>query len=196
MSANNGAEILDYVEDWRLTTALQQRYQRQLGALGTYWHGLEYLYTVVGKAQARYSPTVKVFPSVRDRLSMCMFDWYAVSACNMVLLAGWIAECAGLTSMKPHDYRKTVIPGVLKWRHKVAAHPALLDPRPEDKGAVEQLSVSNALGLSNGRLVVPAYVLKLSTRSLKQTSSASISPWSLTEVHEQLRARYEGPAQS
>jgi len=52
----------------------------------------------------------------------CCFHWYAVSGCNFVKLIGWIAFIEGKSLKEPQEYVKTIIPEVLTWRNKVAAH--------------------------------------------------------------------------
>src|SRR5258708_29932108 len=51
------------------------------------------------------------------------FQWYAVGACNYAQLVGWLAT---KNTRSAKDYVRKVIPRLLNYRNKVAAHFAIM----------------------------------------------------------------------
>jgi len=122
-------------------------------------------------------------------LLTCLFHWYAVTACQYVRTVGAIACKHGLTSDTPHKYVTKVIPEVLAFRNKVAAHFAWTTKHQQDSEAERQVSIMPPLTFENGIFCVGSLTLTV-RKSGKVSGSREIKPWSITEVHADLCERY------
>lgn len=120
-------------------------------------------------------------------LLYCYFQWYAVSACNYVLLVGWLARQGDPSRRKPWEYVSDVIPDVRWFRDKIAAHFARAGKK--DKRADQILSTMYQVCFENGRFRASPWQVTLKTKGDVGTSTGGNS-WSLTEVHENIRKRY------
>jgi hypothetical protein len=123
-------------------------------------------------------------------LLSCAFQWYAVSACNYAQLVGWLAT---RNPDLAKEYVKRVMPRLLLYRNKVAAHFAIVDPR-RDNEADLAASVMTHIVYAQGRLCAAALTPVLSKGGSEIVASRDLS-WSLTLAHERLTPRYwpEGP---
>ena len=128
------------------------------------------------------------FSGVPMGLLTSAFDWYAVSACKYVQTVGAIAY----GQKRPKDIRKyvkAVIPEVLAFRNKVAAHYAWTTGDERDNEAERVASILPQLAFDGDSFVVQG--LKVFLRSGGKTSDSSAStPWSIMRIHERLSARY------
>ena len=125
-----------------------------------------------------------------NELIACSFHWYAVSACNYAWLVGWLREATKPNSPTAKDYRDSVLPKeVITWRDKVAGHFARADNDKRDNSAERMASTLFPFGFNDD--VFYASPMKLTTTQCGSASdSGSMSRWSLTKVHEELRKRY------
>lgn len=201
--------IRDQIEDFEVTDEILRKHSNETGAINYLFAGLEFLYEMVKRAEreapepfaeieelaaSRVQCVTEVPPGVR----ICAFHWYATTACNLVKMIGWLHQRQDSSAASPADYLGKVLPEVEPWRNKVSAHFALHTPqRGRDTPADEFASLIPPTAQVNGRFVAGAYHVVV-TRSSK-ASRSQLRPWSLTQVHEQLRARYgftahpEGP---
>jgi len=118
-------------------------------------------------------------------LLSCAFQWYAVSACNYAQLVGWLATHDTDSSK---NYVRKVMPRLLNYRNKVAAHFAITDPL-RDNEADLAASVMTHIVYVRGRLCAAALTPIIKNEGQEITVSKDIS-WSLTLAHERLVPRF------
>lgn len=114
-----------------------------------------------------------------DSYIINLFVWYASSAvCFLILFShafgtgdGWQSEFAAL----------------LKWRNKVSAHPALVQPRNDDSVESQAMSVAMTPDWDNDHYSVGGLVI-----GSKSSSSHADWHWALTRVHQKLEAYITG----
>ncbi len=199
MSEPPHPRVLDHVE--KLEIPDFTRFLDELNALRYLRVGLDHLYLQVKewetKVRGRIPPHELAISGGKDAdwmagvpedLLACMFHWYSVSAYNYALLVGWVVKEAGVSALAPPEYATAVLPEVSVWRNKVGAHFARAVPRKEDALVVLSVSVFYPVALLNDRFVAAPFPGL--TWAGRTGSSKEMRPWSLTEVHEQLRARY------
>lgn len=146
----------------------------------------QHLGKVVQLAASGSSP---FFDGVPRQLLTCSFHWYAVSCCNYVRTIGAIARRQDSSRPLPYEYAKSVIPEVVAFRDKVAAHFAWSTESGRDNDAERLASVIPPLGWSQDSFYVGTLQISL-RRSGKSSKSDALKPWSLCKVHEALRPRY------
>ena len=134
-----------------------------------------------------------------------LFDSYAITVVNLlgeIWLCGNIqAKGEGGRNEPPtkelssqiNEYIESMpwmIP-VLRWRHKVAAHPAAIDPRPSSESPADRdiSLMPTAVGEENGRYVVPVLTPMRRDRSVDDNTPTLVK-WSLTQNWEQLLSRF------
>lgn len=121
-------------------------------------------------------------------LVSCSFHWYAVSICNYVRLTGWVANEAGVATQLSTEYVQRVIPAVVRYRDKVAAHFARAGRNANDTEAERELSTLFDLVFEGDCFYAAS--LAIVRRNAGQVSNASGLPWSLTKTHAEMTARY------
>ena len=124
---------------------------------------------------------------VNQALIACGFHWYAVTACNYVKMVGWLTNNGD--SSKAEKYMKSVLPQVYLWRHKVAAHFAIIHPRKDDSPADLAMSVMFPISFEKGAFYTGSLTLAMS-KGGKQSTSRQDMRWSLTHTHCDLIDRY------
>jgi hypothetical protein len=135
------------------------------------------------------SGSFPAFDGLPRALLTCSFHWYAVSACNYVRTVGAIAERRDPSRPKPLEYAKAIIPEVVAFRNKVAAHFAWSTKHNEDNDAERLASVLPPLTFEVDTFCVGATQVGLSGGG-QSSNSSKIGMWSLRKVHEALRERY------
>lgn len=123
-------------------------------------------------------------------LLYCFFHWYSVSACNYVRLVGWLSQQEDAQRPKPREYVDSVIPGVLCFRDKIAAHFARAGYNEKDTEADRVASVLYQVGFKDGRFYAPIWKVT-ARRGGKESTSTNEGSWSITEIHEALCKRYK-----
>ena len=113
-------------------------------------------------------------------LLSCAFQWYAVSACNYAQLVGWLVT---RDTGAAKEYVRKVMPRLLDYRNKVAAHFAITDPRRDNEADLVASVMTN--NYVRGRLCAAALTPVIKNDSQEITVSKDIS-WSLTLAHEHL----------
>ena len=116
----------------------------------------------------------------------CVFQWYAISACNYAQLIGWFVT---RDKKQTRSYVEKVLPRVLEYRNKVAAHMSITVPYQSDNEADQATSILTQLSYTKRRLCAGALSPILLVDGKEVASSQNLS-WSLTEEHSQLRLRY------
>ena len=192
--------VLDHEEKLCLPDERIGEYYNSLLTLRYLVVGLEYLYGLVLPIEKRLhrqvGNTTKLFAYDHDPelywvpkdVLCCAFHWYCLSACNYARLVGWISKRAGIWTLAK-DYVRAVIPRLLDYRHKIAAHPAKICPRKEDSAADRDASVLYPVHFRfDGRLhAAPG---RLATIRNGESSTSRNLDWSLTRTHEDLIPRW------
>jgi len=129
------------------------------------------------------------FNQIPKTLLTCAFHWYAISACQYVRSVGAIANRQDNTRSLPPQYVKKVIPEVLAFRDKVAAHFAWSTKQDQDNEAERLASILPPLAFINDSFHVGALTVARQSAGKASTSKA-IQPWSICKVHQQLCQRY------
>ena len=179
------------------------------GPVNEYWaliclrHGMEFLYQQVLRCdqavKQEVNPDGKVcfigagnFPGsshLPKALLTCAFHWYAISACQYVRTVGAIAYKQDATRPLPPEYAMNIIPEVIAFRDKFAAHFAWSTENKRDNDAERLASILPPLTFRDDSFYVGGMSVTVG-RGGKETSSQAIKPWSLCRVHEALRDRY------
>jgi hypothetical protein len=129
------------------------------------------------------------FNQIPKTLLICAFHWYAISACQYVRIVGAIAYRQDNSRLIPPQYVKTVIPEVLTFRNKVAAHFAWSTQHSQDNDAERLASILPPLVFINDSFHVGSLTVALQ-KSGKASTSNVIRPWSICKVHQKLHKRY------
>ncbi|MBF8267822.1 MAG: hypothetical protein HW388_1330 [Dehalococcoidia bacterium] len=188
--------ILDHIEGLELIDNKADEHFDSCMALARLGEGLWWIYREVAQleVQAQIEATrdnvgVALVGGVLANKPMgmlsCAFQWYAVSACNYAQLVGWLAN-RNTNSAK--EYVQKVMPRLLNYRNKVAAHFAITDPR-RDNEADLAASVMTHVVYIQGRLCAAALTPVVKNNGSEITVSRDFS-WSLTLAHERLTPRY------
>jgi len=191
--------IVDYCENIDLPERVLEAHPNELLAIRYLDEGLRFLYRQVNRIEERVREQVGAdvqtvfvgrpppFEWIPLGLVACSFHWYAISACNLTRLIGWLAHKEDSTEAAA--YVDKVIPEVRLWRNKVAAHFALTDPRAEDTPADLVSSVMMPVGFDDDAFYTQPFSLTLGGAGEPSTTRRDMR-WSLTHVHRQLCRRY------
>jgi hypothetical protein len=191
--------ILDHVDGLVLPNEQLSKYGNELNTLRKLGFGLYHLYRQVQKVEQKLTRTgglVRTFgagniPGVPEEvlaLVMCAFHWYAVSACNYVWLVGWLARDADKGRKKPHKYANDVMPAVVTYRHKVAAHLARVQPEDDTEADIIAALLSSPIW-ADGRFFVGGWNVIRTKKGIGCKSKHDLR-WSLTLTHADLAKRY------
>ena len=127
--------------------------------------------------------------AVPTGLLTCAFHWYAISACQYARTVGAIAYRQDASRPLPPHYVASVMPEVLAFRDKVAAHFAWSTQHSKDNDAERLASILPPLTFEGESFHVGSIAVAV-RRGGKESNSQSIAPWSICKVHERLRPRY------
>lgn len=200
---NNKKTILDHIDNIKVPGDVFTNPANEYWALICLMQGLNYLYKQVAKideitrerlnpaGDLRYlsfgnDPNIAFIPKP---LLTCSFHWYAVSACQYVRTVGAISYKNDNSRPLPSKYVQSVIPDVLAFRDKVAAHFAWTSKHSQDNDAERLASIIPPLTFIDNSWHVGAIKVSLSKNG-KISSSESIKPWSISKVHLRLVNRY------
>lgn len=203
MDDNKQYVILDHINDIRVPANVFTDPINEYWALICLKQGLDFLYRQVSQIDSitkeKLNPEGKLkyfgygnipgTEGIPQPLLTCAFHWYAISACQYVRTVGAIAYVNDNNRPLPLDYVKEVIPEVLGFRDKVAAHFAWTSKHSADNDAERLASIIPPLSFIDDSWHVGA--LKV-TRSRKKgvSTSKNIKPWSISAIHLKLSQRY------
>ena len=188
--------ILDYVEPLELSDDEADRHFDARMALARLGEGLFWLYREVAALEATTRQEAAeadvalavVGGILKDKptgILSCAFQWYAVSACNYAQLVGWLAT---RDTKVAKGYVRKVMPRLVNYRHKVAAHFALTAPRHDNEADLAACVMTHMI-YAHGRLCAAALTPVATGSGNEITASRDLS-WSLTLAHERLVPRY------
>jgi hypothetical protein len=188
--------VLDHLVPIELEEQAASRLHNEFQVLNAWHDGLSFLYCQTRQME-KYATSRIPFPGIRESEPppkelvfnniSCCYQWYAVTLCNFVELVGAIGWELDRSLPPPRLYIKEVVPAVLDFRNKIAAH--IGRARRNAANPAEQLaSLLPPSSLVNGRYT--AGVWAISIRRSGNSSVGKMQQWSLTETHERLSARY------
>ncbi|MEP7135418.1 MAG: hypothetical protein ABI904_10845 [Chloroflexota bacterium] len=188
--------ILDFIDKLELSDSEIEKHFDARMALARLGEGLFWIHQEVAKIEmdlrrkaAKNDVQLAIAGGILEDkpfgLLSCAFQWYAVSACNYAQLVGWLATRDTDSSKK---YVRKVMPRLLNYRNKVAAHFAITDPL-RDNEADLAASVMTHIVYVRGMLCAAALTPIIKNESQEITVSKDIS-WSLTLAHERLVPRF------
>jgi hypothetical protein len=211
--------IIDFKDKIELPDKMKSKFFNELQALANLWQGMYFIYKFAGEIEQKANEKISdgtvlqnMPPEARKSfegkdirytsggnaptlnwldkgLHYSLFQWYAVSACNYVLLVGHIAKQVNPESQKPIKYVEKVIPDVQWFRDKIAAHPAKACDDKRDNDADRIASVLYQVVFDNRRFYAPAWRVTVGKKG-QQITSTNTGTWSITETHERLVQRY------
>ena len=188
--------ILDYIDNLELSNDLEEGHYEVRMALARLGEGLFWLHREVGKIElkmrkeaAKDDVQLAIAGGILENkpigLLSCLFQWYAISACNYAQLVGWLTT---QDTNKAKKYVKKVMPRILSYRNKIAAHYAIAEPRGDNEADLIA-SIMTQIVYARGRLCAAAILPRLESNEKEITVSKDYS-WSLTLAHERLAKRY------
>ncbi len=200
---NDKNTILDHIDNIKVPGDVFVNPTNEYWALICFKQGLDFLYKQVARideiTRQKLNPAgnLKFFSYGNDPITAdiskplltCSFHWYAVSACQYVRTVGAITYKQDNNRPIPPKYVQSVIPDVLAFRDKVAAHFAWTSRHSKDNDAERLASIIPPLSYINDSWHVGSLEVSLS-KSGKKSSSESIKPWSINQVHQGMAKRY------
>ena len=194
---------LDYIDDINVPGDVFDSPSNEYWALICLKAGMELIantsnsYDVEARSSLNPKGNVKIFlagqavraSKVRLDLLTCMYHWYAISACQYVRTIGAIAHRQDCTKELPHSYVKRIIPEVLSFRDKVAAHFAWFSKHSNDNEAERLASILPPVTYCNDEFQVGQSLFTLTTKG-KETSSSKLVPWNIGRIQDRLKERY------
>ena len=200
MSEDGKQTVLDHIDGIKVDGNVFQAPANEYWMLCCLWYGMEAIYDLAKKCDDAFLATVPqgtmVFefggapPAGIDvPLLTCSFQWYAMSAYQYGMIVGNIAYQQDQSRPLPDKYVERVMPEILVFRHKVAAHFAWTKGNKRDNPAEQLASVMQIPTFVRDSYFVGAMKIGVGKAGDHSTSEA-IKPWSIRKMHEQLRARY------
>jgi hypothetical protein len=155
--------ILDYIENFELLDNEADNHFDALMALARLGEGLFWIHQEVAqieldirreslKDNVEFAIAGGILEKKPFGLLSCAFQWYAVSACNYAQLVGWLYT---RNTASAKEYVRKVMPRLLNFRNKVAAHFAITAPH-DDNEADLIASVMAHIIFVRGRLCAAA----------------------------------------
>jgi hypothetical protein len=195
--------ILDYIDNITVPGKVFYEPCNEFWALKFLHDGMEFLYRKALfcdkaiKQQVNPEGNIRVsgggnlpwFNQIPIPLLTCAFHWYAISACQYVKTVGAIACKLDPNRPHPGEYAKNIIPDVVAFRDKCAAHFAWSTKNKHDNNAERLASILPPLTFTDDSFFVGGLTVVVRHRG-KASNSETIKPWSLCRVHEKLRKRY------
>jgi hypothetical protein len=203
MTAAAPVTILDHIDNIAVPGDVFRQPVNEYWALVCFRQGMEFLYRQAARCdqvvKQRVNPDDKLhivsygnLPESGDipkALLTCAFHWYALSAYQYALIVGAIAHKQDSSRPIPPAYVKSVMPEVLAYRDKVAAHVAWAKNNSKDNDAERLASVLPPLTYVDDSFQVGTQTVMLQQQG-KVSDSRALQPWSICKVHEKLRKRY------
>ncbi len=185
--------VIDHIATLKLSDEQEKGYFNELRSLDYLARGLWFLCDQIQKVEAEVVNRVgngywsfgnaPEMRGIDQNLVACAFHWYAVTVCNYVKMVGWLANSGD--SNRAREYMECVLPQVYLWRHKVAAHFAIIDPRRDDSAADLARSVMFPIFFCDDAF----YAGSLPIIGKLYTGHQNMR-WSLTHTHRDLIPRY------
>ncbi|UHQ18816.1 hypothetical protein LVB87_11550 [Lysobacter sp. KIS68-7] len=137
-------------------------------------------------------------------VTYCTFNWFAISLTNYLRLVAlvdlvnrtsWsipdLVENEGVVNKTCRDYVEEIVPAVVQWRNKVAAHPAATAPIGINDKRREADRLGTLLQSFSCPVVRTAGYLEVARiRWQIDGETADLLPWSVTAIYEHLTPRF------
>jgi hypothetical protein len=190
--------ILDSNENFELSPNEGEKHYEELMALSRLGEGLDWIYRQIKVTEKKLCIEAQkdniiceivgpLTDSIPKGLISSAFQWYAVSICNYVQLIGWIHYGS---KEKASEYEERVLPKLLRFRNKVAAHFALVNPKKEDNIADLRASINTQVIFAYGRFLAGSVSELFEDENQNEIKITKNLVWSLTDQHERLIPRY------
>ena len=203
------AIIIDHIETLTIDAARGAAHENERLAIVRLAHGMRSLYSQVKHYEAAAVRVLGTPPGGRSfvwgnapglkesgidkTFISCAFDWYAINACRLFQLIGFVCEEYGGRMPEVKAYCRRVCGPVLTYRHKVAAHYALTHPN-NDNEADRYISTMDTVAFETDRYFVGSLRAGIG-RGATSVESQHDYHWSLTAFHEDVvLRRLERPA--
>jgi len=200
---SNEFTVLDYVEGIKVPGDVFTKPVNEYWALVFLKDGMKFLYRQVAMcdelARKQDNPEGKLkiisfgnlpeLSRVPKGLLTCAFHWYAIAACQYVRTVGAIALRHDSTRPRPDKYADSVIPEVVAFRDKVAAHFAWTTKNKKDNEAERLASIIPSLTFINDSFYVGAQTVTRRSGG-KKSNSTDIKPWSISGIHKRMSDRF------
>jgi hypothetical protein len=141
------------------------------------------------KKQHFFSGNIPEVTGIPFPLLTCVFQWYAVSACQYVKTIGTIAYRQDNKRLTSTKYLNSIVPEVKAYRDNVAAHFAWLTKNDHDNEAERLAIIIPQVSFYRDSFCVGALTISMGSRG-KITTSKEIKPWSIVKIHRSLQKRY------
>ncbi len=138
-----------------------------------------------------YGLAGKILPNTPSEWLSSAFIWYSISINNYCRLVAWLST----NDLKVvNKYPRKIIPRVVMFRHKVAAHFAITDPG-NDNLADLRSSIMTKVIFTKGTLVGGAVSEVYTDENGHEIRKKHNTSWSLVRTHEKLMPRFwpKGP---
>jgi hypothetical protein len=190
--------ILDYIDHLEFD-AESENYlfdaQETLGRLsqGLYWlfEEVNIIEQEVRKKANEKDVLIDLVHGILDETPIawlsCAFQWYSVSVYNYCRLVGYLASSEKNFAAQ---YPQRVIPNVITYRHKIAAHLAITKPYSDDNLSDIRASVNTKIIFARGRLRAGAISEIFTGEDGKAIKPNHRTSWSLVNTHNRLIPRY------
>lgn len=194
MDSQVNTTTLDHIQSIKVEGDVFKEPKNEYWSLICLFEGMELLYHNAKKCNDLVelnSPESFLFgnapelKNVPKAILTSYLHWYAVSASNYVRTVGAIAGEKQLIDCKPLDYARKIIPEVITYRDKVAAHFSWSTKNNKDNSAERMVGVIPQLTYHNNTF----HVGQMSFVNGNDNSD-EIKPWSITETHIELKKRY------
>lgn len=200
---SNEFTVLDYVEGIKVPGDVFAKPANEYWALVFLRDGMKFLHRQAvrcdevvrgqinpdGKLKIISCGNLPELSSVPQGLLTCAFHWYAIAACQYVRTVGAIALRQDSTRSRPDEYANSVIPEVVAFRDKVAAHFAWTTKNKQDNEAERLASIIPPLTFINDSFYVGAQTVTIRSGGRK-SNSTDIKPWSISGIHKRMSDRY------
>lgn len=193
--------IIDHIEGFEIDENERDMFEAKM-ALARLGEGLHFISEYVKDKEKKYSREYLKKGVEQDivvdipagGLLSNMFHWYAVSLCNYGLLVGYLKYS---DAKKAKEYRREVMPRIVDYRNKTAAHFSYADPKPQDNLADRYGSLLTQIVFVKGYYLAGALSLKIESDGDVIEISRPLN-WSISKNFIKMKKRYwpNGPIKS
>lgn len=139
-----------------------------------------------------------------EPVTFCSFNWFAISLTSYLRLVALVGICARysltlndllakakMVNKECNEYVEGIVPAVVKWRNKVAAHPAATSPIGANHPRLDADNLATLLQSYSCPVSRVAGYFEVGRVKWKIDGETSdLQPWSLTSTYEALTPRF------